>query len=118
MHKMSVTVDDTNWNGMTCLQINVPFPPFWCWCLYHFTLFLHDKSSFDNGSSPSRETACLLTVAYFALSKQIVNQRNYLIENEIRECEGVVEMIKEQSKGINGFNEDELLEILAYISST
>ncbi len=39
-------------------------------------------------------------------------------ENEIRECEGVVEMIKELSKGINGFNEDELLEILAYISST
>ncbi len=39
-------------------------------------------------------------------------------DNEIRECEGVVEMIKELSKGINGFNEDELLEILAYISST
>ncbi len=39
-------------------------------------------------------------------------------ENEIRECEGVVEMIKELSKGIEGFNEDELLEILAYISST
>ncbi len=37
---------------------------------------------------------------------------------EIRECEGVVEMIKELSKGIYGFNEDELLEILAYISST
>ncbi len=34
-------------------------------------------------------------------------------ENEIRE--GVVEMIKELSKGINGFNEDELLQILAYI---
>ncbi len=39
-------------------------------------------------------------------------------ENEIWECEGVDEMIKELSKGINGFNEDELLEILAYISST
>ncbi len=39
-------------------------------------------------------------------------------KNEIRECEGVLEMIKELSKGINGFNEDELLEILAYISST
>ncbi len=39
-------------------------------------------------------------------------------ENEIRECEDVVEMIKELSKGINRFNEDELLEILAYISST
>ncbi len=41
-----------------------------------------------------------------------------LSENEIRECEGVVEMIKELPKGINCFNEDELLEILAYISST
>ncbi len=39
-------------------------------------------------------------------------------QNEISECEGVVEMIKELSNGINGFNEDELLEILAYISST
>ncbi len=39
-------------------------------------------------------------------------------ENEIRECEGVVEMIKKLSKEIDGFNEDELLEILAYISST
>ncbi len=39
-------------------------------------------------------------------------------ENEIKECEGVVEMIKELSKGINHFTEDELLEILAYISST
>ncbi len=39
-------------------------------------------------------------------------------ENEIRECEGVDEMIKEMSKWMNGFNENELLEILAYISST
>ncbi len=39
-------------------------------------------------------------------------------ENEIRKCECVVKMIKGLSKGINGFNEDELLEILAYISST
>ncbi len=39
-------------------------------------------------------------------------------ENEIRECEGVVKMIKELSKGMNGFNENELPEILAYISST
>ncbi len=39
-------------------------------------------------------------------------------ENEIRECEGVVEMMKELSKGINDFNEDQLLEILVYISST
>ncbi len=39
-------------------------------------------------------------------------------ENEIRNCECVVEMIKELSKGINGFNEDELLKIIAYISST
>ncbi len=38
-------------------------------------------------------------------------------ENKIRECEGVVEIIKEQSKGINDFNEDELLESLAYILS-
>ncbi len=30
-------------------------------------------------------------------------------ENEIRKCEGVVEMIKELYKGINGFNEDELI---------
>ncbi len=39
-------------------------------------------------------------------------------ENEIRKCEGVVEMIKELSKRISCFNEDDLLEILDYISST
>ncbi len=39
-------------------------------------------------------------------------------ENEIREYEGVIEMIKELSKGIDVINEDELLEIVAYISST
>ncbi len=31
-------------------------------------------------------------------------------ENEIRECEVVVEMIKELSKGINRFNEDDIQE--------
>ncbi len=35
-------------------------------------------------------------------------------EHEIRECEGVDEIIKELYKGINGFNKDELLESLAY----
>ncbi len=46
------------------------------------------------------------------------NKLSAFNENEIRKCEGVVEMSKELSKRINGFNEDELLEILAYISST
>ncbi len=39
-------------------------------------------------------------------------------ENKIRECKGVVEMIKDLTKGIYVFNEDKLLVILAYISST
>ncbi len=39
-------------------------------------------------------------------------------DNEIKESEGVVEMNKELSTGINGFNEDELIQILSYISST
>ncbi len=43
---------------------------------------------------------------------------NNRILTEIRKCECVVEIIKELTKGINGFNEDELLEVLAYISPT
>ncbi len=50
---------------------------------------------------------------------RIVNQRNYqYLVRMKRECEGVVEMIKDLSNRINGFNEDEFLVILAYISST
>ncbi len=34
------------------------------------------------------------------------DRERWLPGKPIRECEGVVEIIKELSKGINGFNED------------
>jgi hypothetical protein len=34
--------------------------------------------------------------------------------NELKECERVVEMIKELSVGVNGFSEDEITDTLCY----
>ncbi len=37
--------------------------------------------------------------------------------DEMNECERVIEMIKELSVGINGFNESEIADILSFIST-
>ncbi len=37
--------------------------------------------------------------------------------DEMNECELVIEMIKELSLGVNGFNESEIADILSFIST-
>ncbi len=37
--------------------------------------------------------------------------------DEMKECERVIEMIKELSLGVNGFNESEMADILSFIST-
>ncbi len=37
--------------------------------------------------------------------------------DEMNECEQVIEMVKELSLGVNGFNESEIADILSFIST-
>ncbi len=50
--------------------------------------------------------------------QNIVYQGSVMLYYYFEHTSEWTEMIKGLSKGINGFNEDQLLEILAYISST